>query len=1003
MTMKSSSEKKAKKVKKEKTHTDDDAWLEEELKKHLEPKRSDKTKKEKKSKTAKEHKEPKDDKRRDEEKKKKKDKKERKDSEVVKDVKEKKKKKHADKSNEEGSRFTSDKEKKLKKGKSSKKIRVDSDEDSVDGSPAMRKRQGEVSTHFEAQPRQVQVLQSSPQRDSTPTIDVDYNDYNNSNPQNGEMDYDDDFEDYSDDFDDADEEEFPASEQQGVVPFKGMDRSDSNLSSSSGEDTPIKSQTASASKPKNHLLADIVNAVKEENAVVEATVSEGTIGGGGMYLDDDKTTTYDDGPLPERKIIDFATEAKRKRPKTKLSKKQVIHQKQRGEYLMHMLEGSLEEVQIDILDIAPMTEYELYMQQFGRLGTDQRSTQTQEDAIEFATQTEIFNMENVWTQYPPEDLNGWGREEDSTDVLENGKSSLFLNLNSVRLSKFVQSVGPVFCALLQENFLTSRKSKGSDFGVSKTFKSSIALSSSYMQIPSTLSFLAGRPIKHVNFSNPLNESSVETVLLVTTYGKYSNSSRKGSVSGTGNAKGWSEEEFKEDFLSDKWDYENPSFLRNENFICIWDYLFDPHRPKHILITECTPTYSCFSAHNQNSLLFAGTEEGIIQVWDLREPEFFHRRCTIGGVEYLIRKCSFSTDSMGGSKLLENKGLTPHQSRVEKIFPVITRNDAEEVEKSTLRDDEDHSSQMSRKSRKGFCSFQVCSLSDDGLLNVWVAIELSTLNEQILDSEFGLNPGSKVKLVLSSSVFVDRRQQGQKKKLTSIADTDVTIRAFDICLSPEDVNQYFVTTDVGSILHGLKFGATCSPKEYFLTEDFKQWSCQIISVDVNTIDFSPFFSDFFIVGLSNGKAVLYKTTNPDPVCSFDNAITDSDGNKTSKMAGIVRVFWSATRPAVFFAVDTNGLLYAWDLLASTHSPACVSDLSQAKRGDDKEKKSSRRTAKVLTLMQSPPREEEEDRSLKSHLCLGFDNGAVEIHLLSDNLSIPIPKELEKVNLLLQSIR
>ena len=38
-----------------------------------------------------------------------------------------------------------------------------------------------------------------------------------------------------------------------------------------------------------------------------------------------------------------------------------------------------------------------------------------------------------------------------------------------------------------------------------------------------------------------------------------------------------------------------------------------------------------------------------------------------------------------------------------------------------------------------------------------------------------------------------------------------------------------------------------------------------------------------------------------------------------MPYIVNVKWSKTRPAVFFILDTSGMLYAWDLLQKQHGP------------------------------------------------------------------------------------
>ena len=676
---------------------------------------------------------------------------------------------------------------------------------------------------------------------------------------------------------------------------------------------------------------------------------------------------------------------------------------------MNMLSGSLEEVTIELLDIAPMTEYEVYMRQFGVMGTGQQASQTHEDACEIAIQTEPEDAETTWTQFPPEDLVGWGREV--TKEKEEKEESLgtlsYLNINSARLSKFIRSVSPVICSLLQENMLSSRKSGESDFGVSKTFKSYNEFSSSYMQIPSTLSFLAGREIKHVSFSTIQEKVSVSEVpLIVTTYGKYSSSSKKGSstdVSRNQNSTLSNDDQFKVEFLKNRWEYESPSFLRTKNFICIWDYLFDPHRPKYILISDCTPVCASFSTHNHNCAVFAGTEEGIVQVWDLRERESLHKRVTIGGVEYIIRRCSFSTESLGASKLLENKGLTTHQAPIVKLFPVNIQCESKDastdiegaLEETGLDEDK-----YSLKNHKGFRSFQICSLSDDGLLNVWIAVELSGQSEESIDSEYGLTPGSRIKLVLSSSVFVDRRSQKLKTDMSGIADVDVNIRAFDVSLLPHDVNQYFVTTDVGVILHGLKFGAASSPKEYLYTKSIAGHA-QIMSI--NSISFSPFLTEYFLVGLSNGEAALFKTSCPEPICFFEHfTSTAASECNVSRLNSVVEVFWSSSRPAVFYAIDDKGIVYGWDLLHSTQTPRHISDSAQKKKFEEKGVKQMKKLAQMTSLAQSEPLKDA-NKDPQVHMCVGYDNGAVEIHLINSEMAVPKDTELEEIRVLLQTIR
>lgn len=76
--------------------------------------------------------------------------------------------------------------------------------------------------------------------------------------------------------------------------------------------------------------------------------------------------------------------------------------------LLSMIE--LDVVAIDLLDLQPLSEYELYMRSFGAEGTRQVYCQTGEDSVEVDVQTEEIEVAEKWVQWPPEDLRGYGGE-----------------------------------------------------------------------------------------------------------------------------------------------------------------------------------------------------------------------------------------------------------------------------------------------------------------------------------------------------------------------------------------------------------------------------------------------------------------------------------------------------------------------------------------------------------------------------------------------------------------
>ncbi|KAJ3312347.1 hypothetical protein HDV04_003240 [Boothiomyces sp. JEL0838] len=71
--------------------------------------------------------------------------------------------------------------------------------------------------------------------------------------------------------------------------------------------------------------------------------------------------------------------------------------------------------------------------------------------------------------------------------------------------------------------------------------------------------------------------------------------------------------------------------------------------------------------------------------------------------------------------------------------------------------------------------------------------------------------------------------------------------------------------------------------------------------VNCISISPFKPNLFLAGYANGDIALFNTEIDSPLITWEveNEIVD--------------ILWSPHRPAVFFAIDSKGILYIYDLI------------------------------------------------------------------------------------------
>lgn len=106
----------------------------------------------------------------------------------------------------------------------------------------------------------------------------------------------------------------------------------------------------------------------------------------------------------------------------------------------------LDLVSYNMFNLSPLTEYEVYVKKFGSDDARQVAVQTGEDNMEADTQTEAVPSSNVWVQWPPEDLRGYGREgggegEEGRGVASGGESAG--SQDAVRLVSFLKRAGQV--------------------------------------------------------------------------------------------------------------------------------------------------------------------------------------------------------------------------------------------------------------------------------------------------------------------------------------------------------------------------------------------------------------------------------------------------------------------------------------------------------------------------------------------------------------------------------
>ncbi|XP_063425135.1 cytoplasmic dynein 2 intermediate chain 1-like isoform X1 [Mytilus trossulus] len=333
----------------------------------------------------------------------------------------------------------------------------------------------------------------------------------------------------------------------------------------------------------------------------------------------------------------------------------------------------------------------------------------------------------------------------------------------------------------------------------------------------------------------------------------------------------------------------------KGMICVWN-TNEPSYPQRILACESQPRCCCFGPY-KTSIAFAGMVDGSICAWDLREPSSLHRSVEFDKTEHLLRYPTYNTAGISDS---DN-----HISPVTTINPVTTYVDENSQQESDSKEDEKKNTSDSGSGM----SFQLVSSEDQGRINFWVVAELTTTDPAGSEIDLGLSPGGKVKVVISSTIKLE--------SLVREARSLGPIRSFEMQISPTDPNHFYIGTDGGYVLHGLRFGNRAFPRTFSALSDSP--------VDVKSIDFSPFGHPCFLASTAEGCVHLFGTKSDIYVLDEKPLLTWPSKIWGTRNLRCVR--WSRSRPCVFYVLDDQSQLYTFDILEGDAMPAKMETLSK----------------------------------------------------------------------------
>ncbi|CAF94586.1 unnamed protein product, partial [Tetraodon nigroviridis] len=572
-----------------------------------------------------------------------------------------------------------------------------------------------------------------------------------------------------------------------------------------------------------------------------------------------------------------------------VSRKVTAKQKKRSAELLRLIDLDFS-VAFSVLDLPPVNQYDMYIRSFGTANTRQAYTQCNEDNVDRDVQTEETEISQRWTQHPPEHGGACGDPNLPWEAPNKAHSEI--DFDSQRLTSFLQSASQVMVVLLEEE-QAERESLRRHGSPADTMSFSDGSSRLNTGIP----FLHGRGVSQV---------LAQRNTLMTVHVPAASHS--------------------------------DALLDDCTLICIWN-IWEPSRPQKVLVYESEASWlqvrcCCFSP-GKATLVFAGTSVGSVVLWDLRECASDHYRLTIEEEEWTFRQPTFSTDAVMAS--------SGHFSPVTSIEAVPSAAAGELRSEVPLLASQEESSGL---------SFQLASLDETGLLNIWVVLEDLKANQAGSPSDLGLRPGGKVRLLHSSSILtVDRSSRD--------AATTGFFQTLHLKFLPTDSNHFFTGTNMGLVNHGTSHGLKATPRFYRFQEVGAR------PVDVTQIHFSPFKQHLFLVGCGDGSVRLHEVRNEQPVAEW-----------RSSRGPVVALQWSHTRPGLFCVLDAASNFYIWDLLKSTTQPVIT------------EKIHSDRVTAMAAFGDS-------GQNLYSGVVLAHQSGTIELQYFTAGFSTPSPAEVEKL--------
>ena len=533
-------------------------------------------------------------------------------------------------------------------------------------------------------------------------------------------------------------------------------------------------------------------------------------------------------------------------PPSQASSQQRQQRAERLKALMRPGVLQLRDVDITLYEASPLTLAEVQTR-FGNRQQRAKATQTGDSNPSVTVQTEKIETNEMLMQWP-EDGPGASNSASSLEASESARTASLMTANVGRLRRFLLSSGQVVETLCMENLIaTSGRSVGFNDANSLSFSqrhSSLSLPPLLgARRPRDLTFDGGGGVLLAAFGAPAHPPADADVASLT---KREASTLKRVATG--------------------------------GVLATWR-LYRPDAPWALMRVVGTPS-CCLLPHAKPHLAFAGTDEGTIQLWNMREPGSSHPSIHVGdGDRIALRAPTYASDHLASA--------SAHMSPIAQLCALPSASEEGEL--------------------------TVASLDEEGTLILWVVLE----SVEVDASDLGQAVGGKERLMKTGTVPLVDDPAGASlfgAGSSGLAASSLAVlptRCFSMSFLPSDPSRLILATDLPQLLHrtrhvaapGAPAAAPPNPPTY--APD----SAQAASSGACGVTFCPDSPSHFLAGRTDGSIALYHVDDARPLLSWAGFATGC----------ITHVAWSASRPTVVWASDEEHNLHAIDITDSSGRP------------------------------------------------------------------------------------